>query len=207
MLGAYSGLGDAALQVWRCSVWFQLFSSSFKHVEGARRRNQSRLAVSRTGTIEPMAALREKFYEQRLLLVLPWYCDTLPTSRTVEDGRVFVDWTFKWQPPADTSLEPRVLVIGPDRAVSFETLCVEYEKEFCRRQHGLVCECCALEVEEQKCKSCLHCTGLHMCLKDEQVRWRWRKSSLHGGHLDVERAVYNLHRKRLPTDVLRDKAQ
>ena len=46
-----------------------------------------------------------------------------------------------------------------------------------------------------------------MCLKDEQVQMRWRKSSLHGGHLDVERAVYNLHRKRLPTDVLRDKAQ
>ena len=39
-------------------------SSSAKHVEGARRRNQSRLAVSRTGTIEPIAALREKFYEQ-----------------------------------------------------------------------------------------------------------------------------------------------
>ena len=46
-----------------------------------------------------------------------------------------------------------------------------------------------------------------MCLKDCQVQVRWRKSSLHGGHLDVERAVYNLHRKRLPTDVLRDKAQ
>ena len=35
---------------------------------------------------------------------------------------------------------------------------------------------------------------------------RWRKASLHGGDLDAQRAIYNLHRRRLPIDVLRDKA-
>ena len=183
------------------------FDSVMKHVEGARRRNQSRLAVSRTATIEPIGAQREKFYEQRLLLVLAWYCDTPPTSRTCDDGSVLADWAFKWNPPSGTALHPKVLVLGPDRAESFETLCAELEKEFCRGQHGLVCECCALEDDKDKCRSCLHCTGFHRCRKDLQERVRWRKGSLHGGDLDAQRAIYNLHRRRLPIDVLRDKAQ
>ena len=106
------------------------FNSSVKHVEGARRRHQSRLAVSRTGTIEPIAAMREKFYEQRLLLGLSWYCDSPPASRLVGDGRVLVDWTFVWEPPPTTDLDPKVLVLGPDEGVSFETLCAESENVF-----------------------------------------------------------------------------
>ena len=183
------------------------FKASMKHVEGARRRNQSRLAVCRTGTIEPIAALREKFYEQRLLLRLSWYCEAPPESRLLEDGSMSEEWTFKWDPPDGTSLHPKELVLGPAQAVSFEVLCDEFEKELCRRQHGLVCKCCTLEKDEQKCKACLHCIGFHKCLKDKQARWKWRKSSLHDRHLDAERAIYNLHRKRLPLDVLREKVK
>ena len=102
--------------------------------------------------------MREKFYEQRLLLGRSWYCDSPPTSRLVGDGRVLVDWTFVWQPPPSTDLDPKVLVLGPDRGVSFETPCADFEKEFCRRSHDLVCECCALATEGQKCKSCMHST-------------------------------------------------
>ena len=35
---------------------------------------------------------------------------------------------------------------------------------------------------------------------------RWRKGSLHGGDLDIERVMFNLHRKRLPLEVLKRKA-
>ena len=182
------------------------FNASMKHVEGVRRRNSSRLAVSRTGMIEPLTATREKFYEQRLLLGLPWYCDSPPSSRLAGDGRVLVDWTFVWQPPPETDLDPKVLVLGPEQGVSFETLCSELEKEFCRRSHDLVCECCLLETDGQKCKSCMHCIGFHRCLKDE-ANLRWRKGTLHGGDLDVQRVLYNLHRKRVPTEVLREKAK
>ena len=34
-----------------------------------------------------------------------------------------------------------------------------------------------------------------------------RKGTLHGGDLDVQRVLYNLHRKRVPTEVLREKAK
>ena len=113
------------------------FNSAVKHVEGARRRNQSRLAVSRTGTIEPIAAMREKFYEQRLLLGLSWYCDSPPTSRLVGDGRVLVDWTFVWEPPPSTGLDPKVLVLGPDKGVSFENY-VRVEQSILERASKLV---------------------------------------------------------------------
>ena len=142
-----------------------------------------------------------------MLLRLSWYCEAPPESRLLEDGSVVEEWTFKWDPPDGTSLHPQELVLGPARAVSFEVLCSEFEKEFGRRQHGLLCKCCALEAVEQKFNSCLHCVGFHKCLKDRREQWRWRKSSLHGSHLDAERAIYNLHRKRLPLDVLREKTQ
>ena len=35
---------------------------------------------------------------------------------------------------------------------------------------------------------------------------RWRKGSLHGGDLDIARVMFNLHRKRLPMEVLRRKS-
>ncbi len=88
----------------------QRYASSIKHVEGLRRRHQSRLAVSRVATLEPLCASREKFYEQRLLLGLSWYCEAPPNTRLAGDGQVLVDWTFIWTPPPapelGTTLEP-----------------------------------------------------------------------------------------------------
>ena len=69
-----------------------------------------------------------------------------------------------------------------------------------------MCECCALATEDHKCKSCMHSVAFHRCLRDPEFKVRWRKGSLRGGDLDVQRAIYNLHRKRLPTHVLEDKA-
>ena len=157
--------------------------------------------------------MRVKFYEQRLLLGLSWYCDSPPTSRLVGDGRVLVDWTFTWMPPPASelgaTLEPQVLVIGPDRAVSFEKLCANIEKEFCRRTHKLICDCCALQDKDpHKCKACRYCTGFHKCFNPnlDTGKLRWRKGSLHGGDLDIERVMFNLHRKRLPLEILKRKA-
>ena len=59
------------------------FPSTAKHVEGARRRQQARLGVSRTPFIEPIGASREGFYEARLLTVLPWYCEEKPSEEGV----------------------------------------------------------------------------------------------------------------------------
>ena len=188
----------------------QRYASSMKHVEGLRRRHQSRLAVSRVATLEPLCASREKFYEQRLLLGLAWYCEGPPSTRLAEDGQVLVDWTFMWTPPADlgATLPPQELVIGPDRAVSFERICAAVEKEFCRRKHKLICACCALEKDEHKCKACRYCTGFHRCFHEghNTGKLRWRKGSLHGGDLDIQRVMFNLHRKRLPLEVLKKKA-
>ena len=190
----------------------QRFASARKHVEGLRRRHQSRLAVSRVATLEPLCASREKCYEQRLLLALSWYCAAPPTSRLAGDGQVLVDWTFLWTPPAaealGATLEPQALVLGPDRAVSFERTCADIENEFCRGKHKLICACCALQLEEHKCKACRYCTGFHWCLNEhlDTGRLRWRKGTLHGGDLDIQRVMFNLHRKRLPLPVLNLKA-
>ena len=191
----------------------QRFASSMKHVEGLRRRHQSRLAVSRVATLEPICATREKFYEQRLLLGLSWYCEAPPTTRLAADGQVLVDWTFVWDPlPASelgATLDRQVLVLGPDRAVSFEKACANIENEFCRRKHNLICGCCALQdTDPRKCKACRYCTGFHRCFNPnlDTGKLRWRKGSLHGGDLDIERVMFNLHRKRLPLESLKRKA-
>ena len=185
----------------------QRFASTSKNLEGARRRSQSRLAVSRTPTIEPLGASRERFYEQRLLLGLPWHCASAPSTRLAADGKVLVEWRFLWTPPAPellgTQLEPLELIIAPDLAVSFETTCADIEKEFCRGVHGLVCLCCAGELPGQVCRSCKHAVGFHRCVNRHRPieHLRWCKGTLFGGELDVQRAIYNLHRKCFPTEV------
>jgi hypothetical protein len=42
-------------------------------LKNVRRRGDARLGVARCATFELMGDQREKFYEQRLLLTLPWY--------------------------------------------------------------------------------------------------------------------------------------
>ena len=188
----------------------QRFRSSMKHVEGLRRRHQSRLAFSRVAPIEPFCASREQFYEQRLLLVLPWFCEAPPVTRLAPDGQSLVEWTFTWTPPPASelgaTLDPQVLVLGPDRAVSFEQECARIERELCRDMYKLICKCCQRDDTKghEKCKACRYCTGFHRCSRSSKVRWR--KGSLHAGDVDIERVMFNLHRKRLPVEVLRRKA-
>ena len=185
--------------------------ASLKHVEGARRRKQGRLAVSRVPFIEPIGMKREAFYEQRLLLALPWYCPEKP--RVVHGGaeQQVVEWSFTWTPPSPEELGGAVLpnqelCISSGRATSFEQLCADTEKEVCRAQHDLVCACCAGEYDSV-CKNCLHAVGFHRCMNARGTHYlRWRKGTLYGGEMDIERVIYNLHRKGLPMHTLRQKA-
>ena len=51
----------------------------------------------------------------------------------------------------------------------------------------------------------MHAVGLHRC-EHVEGELRWRKGSLHGGKLDVERCLWNLHRKIVPTQKIAEKA-
>ena len=102
-------------------------------------------------------------------------------------------------------LEPVQLKIETEGAnVSFEERCRHLEDELCKNAHGLICECCLGETKV--CASCTHAVGFHRCDHVGGGQFRWRRGSLHGGKLDVERCLWNLHRKRVPTQKIREKA-
>jgi hypothetical protein len=181
-----------------------VFPGAVRHVNGARRRKQARLGVARAPFIEPLGAKREDFYEQRLLLSLPWHCPEPP--KRLEDGSA--EWRFVWHPSGEEALggailDPLELRVAPQLAVSYEQTCADVEREICR-YGDLVCTCCALEAQDSCCSSCRFAVGFHRCANRPHLVWR--KGTLHGGALDIQRVLFNLHRKGLPTDTLRDKA-
>ncbi len=50
-------------------------------------------------------------------------------------------------------------------------------------------------------------TGVALTLCAGRNGLVWRPGSLHGGRLDIQRVLFNLHRRQLPTDVLIAKAE
>ena len=179
-----------------------LFQSARKQVGGARRRQSARLGVSRVPFIEPLGDKREYSYEARLLLGLPWYC----VEKSSED-----DWLFRWDPPEDVDgsmLEGTELRIALGFANSFEQICADLEKEICKPHHTLVCPCC-IEEMGAVCPPCMHALGFHHCENPakDKLHSVWRKGTLFAGSLDIERAMFNLHRKGVPTPALSEKAQ
>jgi len=167
-------------------------------IESARRRQQSRLAVSRVPFIEPLADKREAYFEQKLLLGLPWFCATPP--QMCEDESMV--WKFHWTPPESVHLPAIELTLG---SISFEEKCAEIEAEFCRPQHNLICKCCAGELQGKVCNACQYAVGFHHCQR-EPTHTQWRKGTLHGGSLDAQRVLFNLHRRGLPLESLHIKA-
>ena len=89
-------------------------------------------------------------------------------------------------------------------SISFEERCRRLEDELCKTSHDLICNCCMGETSV--CASCTHAIGFHRCEHIGGDQLRWRRGSLHGGKLDVERCLWNLHRKRVPTQKIREKA-
>ena len=187
----------------------QLFTSDFEGTDGARRRLDTRLAVSRNAFIHPLGDQREAFYEQRLLLTLAWFCPEKPVQH--EDG---VEWHFRWAKPPPSELRGGVALPDIDlylgrHHVSFEKLCQETDDLLSHWRFGLVCRCCAGHFKDGKpCEACKYAVGLHRCGHSDRDTdaLQWRKSSLFGGALDIQRVLYNLHRKGLPTPALRQKA-
>ena len=181
-----------------------LFKSNGPGLESARRRKQSRLGISRTAFITPMGESREVYYEQKLLLTLPWFCSTSPVKNADGD----TEWKFIWEPPSNAcvpgeSLPRKELVLTDKSEVAFEHLCQSYEQEICSKT-DIICGCCEA-TENSVCKSCRHAVGFHTCQNNPDCL-KWRKQSLFGGRLDCERCLWNLHRKRVPIDVIREKA-
>ena len=183
------------------------FLSNAQHVPGCKRRVPARLGVSRVPFIEPIGASREAFYESKLALGLAWYCDEKPSVAQDPDGKAVTQWTFKYDPPG-AQLESITMKLGLD-SVSFEVVCNRLERRFCDAELNLVCKCCTEELRDSVCRSCLHATGFHLCRNPNNERpdtFLWRKGTLHAGVLDVQRVLFNLHRKLLPTTALEEKA-
>ena len=182
------------------------FPSTVQHIPGCKRRISSRLGVSRVPMIEPIGQSREMFYEAKLLLALPWYCEELPMK--MADGSD-AEWTLRCTLPVET-LEPIAFKVGGNEGVSFEVMCDQLETRFCAAELNLVCQCCTEELEGSPCKSCMHATGFHRCCNphaDNSHKFRWRKGTLFAGSLDIQRVLYNLYRKMLPQHALEEKAE
>ena len=104
-------------------------------------------------------------------------------------------------------LGSEVLRLGKD-PVSFEVMCSRLERLFADHELNLVCACCTEELPKSVCDACRHATGWHKCQNPNNHRhFLWRKGSLFAGTLDAQRVLFNLHRKLIPTDVLKTKAQ
>ena len=182
--------------------------SRFQGVGGWRRRQSERLGVARTPFFEMLGEKREPFYEQRLALALPWHCPEGPEP--VEGGGC--RWRLVWTPPRPASLggaviPPQEIVLEPGGGVSFEELAADLEVQLCLPEHGLVCRCCLGELPGSACQRCRFAVGLHRCQDQRSPRgFRWRKGCLYAGSLDAQRILWNLHRKGLPFQALRDKA-
>ena len=73
---------------------------------------------------------------------------------------------------------------------------------------NLVCACCTEELPKSVCDACRHATGWHKCQNpNNHRRFLWSKGSLFASTLNAQRVLFNLHRKLIPTDVLKTKAQ
>ena len=146
----------------------------------------------------------------RLLLGLAWYADAAAELVAV-DGKQAVQWHIKWAQPASLAphnLAPIALRISSSGSVfSYEERCHAYEALFSSSDLNIVCRCCDEEIGVGPCDACRYAVGFHVCPKSGVLEHRWRRATLFGGVLDIQRCLYNLHRRMLPSEVLRSKAQ
>ena len=105
-------------------------------------------------------------------------------------------------------MEPEVMKIAavPEKGFSFEERCKQLEVKFGDAELGVVCACCAAGASNSTCDSCRFCTGWHRCSKHPGTGLVWKAGTLHAGRLDIQRMLFNLHRRQIPTSVLEEKA-
>ena len=194
----------------------ETFKASCRGVPSVRRRHDARLAVSRVPLLEPSGVGREGFYQQKLLLNLPWYCPE-PARTTTINGKECLEWTFEFLPPTidqiSAPLERQTITLTtlPETDFSFEKYCKDLESLYTDPELGVVCMCCAGHaISSGKCDSCRYATGWHRCnargYRPEDDTLVWKAGTLHSGHLDIQRCLFNLHRKNVPTNTLEDQA-
>ena len=186
----------------------QRFGSDYTGVEVVRRRHQQRLAVPRHTNVEPLGAKREPYYQSKLLAGLPWHCPERPVRH--EDG--VVEWLFRCDFPLPAELQGGVVLDSKDIylgrvEVSYEGLCHEIDDYLSSYEFGLVCTCCCRAQGAEKCATCEYAVGFHYCTHENRDtdKLRWRKGTLFAGTLDVERNIYNMHKKGVPMTVIRQK--
>ena len=184
-----------------------IFPASAPGVPSARRRHDQRLGVSRIPCLEISGSGREGFYQQKLLLSLPWYCPE-PIKSIMIDGKETLEWTFRCDPPTEDQIGARlpsevlkVTTVSEGR-FSFEEYCKRLEASYTDAELGVVCLCCSgVANSSGKCDSCRYATGWHRCHANGRTRGndvlKWRAGTLHSGHLDVQRCLFNLHRRHL----------
>ena len=210
------------------------YLSRVRGLPSAKRREHSKLAVSRYWQPEPIGQTREAYYQQRLLLALPWYCDSAPTL-VADGGKQAVLWTVKWARPASLArhaLPDITLQISSAGGTNFsyEERCHHFESLFSASE--FVCKCCDGEVGQGPCDACRYAVGFHVCPMSRIAAHRWCRNTLFGGlvpsllrryclshprvasvsrpststlrfspmrtgQLDVQRCLFNLHRRLL----------
>ena len=191
------------------------FRSAFPGLPVAHRRLDGHLGVSRTAFLEPLGEKREGFYEQKLLTSLAWFAPSAPQLLHVA-GKEVVSWTIRWCPPSPDRVENVIFepvemnISGEPAAFSFEQKCRDLENTFADPELNLVCRCCAGQTGNPICNACTNGVGWHYCACDgstpENRQLRWKPGSLHGGKLDIQRVLYNMHRRNVPLNVIEDKA-
>ena len=123
------------------------------------------------------------------------------------------EWAFVCATPVNEIggqyIEQEVTKSGEQRQVSSETICHRLEAKFCDAELGIVCRRCAEGMQESPCRSCRYATGFHICRNEHNDcgTHLWKKGTLHAGVLDVQRVLFNLHRKLVPLDALKEKAK
>ena len=132
----------------------------------AKRREHSKLAVSRYANPEPIGQTREAVYKQRLVLVLPWYADSAPEVDVTAGGEKSMRWTLKWvRPPTLARRALPDITFQISSTVSF----FSYEEgahhfETLLSTSELVCKCCDGEIGPLgPCDTCRYAVGFHIC--------------------------------------------
>ena len=181
-----------------------------RQCSSAHRRGNLDFCVPRSGFLEPMGAGREAFYEQRLLLGLPWFCNASPGHWRV-GGTTKPCWTFTTPAP---EVPPELKTFSMierrlEHDATFEQLCLNYENAFAEYS----CECCEgkppLDPEtgarRDKCRVCVHALGWHQCEHQPADETQWRRGTLHDGKFDIASSLWTLARRLVPLHVLKAK--
>ena len=181
--------------------------------ETAVRRQNSNFRVPRSAFLEPLGGGREAFYEQRLLLGLPWHCPRKPSFEGAPP-HTKSRWTFETAALHTPEMLRKFTMV--DRVVedskTMEEMCVAFETEYASKDR--CCPCC--DIASSQCTTCSHALGWHTCEKDVAALGpdlsdeltaepRWRAGTLHNGKLDVEGTMWTLARRLVPLAVLKEK--